>query len=49
MEQNGSNYEYLENTVHALHALGVPDLDLDLLHERVRGLPAHTGQGAETS
>ena len=33
--QNGSNYEYLENTVHALHALGVPDPDLDLLHERV--------------
>ena len=36
--QNGSNYEYLENTVHALHALGVPDPDLDLLHERVKGL-----------
>ena len=33
--QNGSNYEYLENTVHALHALGVPDPDLDLLHARV--------------
>ena len=36
--QNGSNYEYLENTVHALHALGVPDPHLDLLHQRVREL-----------
>ncbi|MEO7762187.1 MAG: gamma-glutamylcyclotransferase [Casimicrobiaceae bacterium] len=33
--ENGSNYEYLENTVHALHELGVPDLALDALHERV--------------
>lgn len=32
---NGSNFEYLENTVHALHALGVPDADLDALHARV--------------
>jgi cation transport protein ChaC len=32
---NGSNFEYLENTVHALHALGVPDPALDALHERV--------------
>ena len=38
--QNGTNYEYLENTVHALHALGVPDADLDLLHERVKALRA---------
>ena len=38
--QNGTNYEYLENTVHALHALGVPDTDLDLLHERVKALRA---------
>ena len=36
--QNGTNYEYLENTVHALHALGVPDADLDGLHDRVRAL-----------
>jgi cation transport protein ChaC len=36
--QNGSNYEYLENTVHALHALGVPDPHLDALHERAREL-----------
>ena len=36
--QNGSNYEYLQNTVHALHALGVPDPDLDVLHDRVREL-----------
>ena len=32
---NGSNFEYLENTVHALHELGVPDPDLDILHQRV--------------
>jgi cation transport protein ChaC len=32
---NGSNYEYLENTVQALHALGVPDAALDRLHDRV--------------
>lgn len=32
---NGSNFEYLENTVHALHALGVPDHELDILHQRV--------------
>jgi len=32
---NGSNFEYLENTVHALHALGVPDPELDVLHARV--------------
>jgi cation transport protein ChaC len=36
--ENGTNYEYLENTVHALHALGVPDSDLDLLHQRVKDL-----------
>lgn len=36
--QNGSNFEYLENTVHALHSLGVPDPDLDVLHQRVREL-----------
>ena len=33
--ENGSNYEYLENTVHALHELGVNDPALDALHERV--------------
>jgi cation transport protein ChaC len=32
---NGSNFEYLENTVRALHQLGVPDRELDILHERV--------------
>ena len=32
---NGSNFEYLENTVHALHELGVPDPALDALHDRV--------------
>lgn len=32
---NGSNFEYLQNTVHALHELGVPDADLDALHQRV--------------
>jgi len=32
---NGSNYEYLENTVHALHDLGVPDPAMDELHDRV--------------
>ena len=32
---NGSNFEYLENTVHALHELGVPDPALDALHRRV--------------
>jgi len=32
---NGSNFDYLENTVRALHALGVPDADLDALHQRV--------------
>jgi cation transport protein ChaC len=32
---NGSNFEYLENTVHALHELGVPDHELDILHQRV--------------
>ena len=32
---NGSNFEYLANTVHALHALGVPDRELDVLHQRV--------------
>ena len=37
---NGSNFEYLENTVHALHALGVPDQDLDILHKRVCTLRA---------
>ena len=37
---NGSNFEYLQNTVHALHELGVPDLDLDALHARVCGLLA---------
>jgi glutathione-specific gamma-glutamylcyclotransferase len=37
---NGSNFEYLENTVHALHALGVPDRELDILHERVCALRA---------
>lgn len=41
--QNGSNYEYLENTVRALHSLGVPDPDLDLLHERVRQLRDESG------
>jgi glutathione-specific gamma-glutamylcyclotransferase len=35
---SGSNFEYLENTVHALHALGVPDRELDILHRRVRTL-----------
>ena len=35
---NGSNFEYLENTVRALHELGVPDPDLDLLHQRVCAL-----------
>jgi cation transport protein ChaC len=33
---NGSNFEYLENTVRALHELGVPDPALDALHQRVR-------------
>jgi cation transport protein ChaC len=32
---NGSNFDYLEKTVHALHELGVPDPDLDFLHQRV--------------
>ena len=32
---NGSNFEYLENTVHALHELGVPDPALDVLHDQV--------------
>ena len=32
---NGSNFDYLGNTVRALHALGVPDADLDALHARV--------------
>ena len=32
---NGSNFDYLQNTVHALHELGVPGADLDALHERV--------------
>jgi cation transport regulator ChaC len=32
---NGSNFDYLQNTVRALHALGVPDADLDALFERV--------------
>ena len=35
---NGSNFEYLEKTVQALHELGVPDRALDELHERVRTL-----------
>ena len=35
---NGSNFEYLENTVRALHQLGVPDRELDILHQRVRTL-----------
>ena len=35
---NGSNFEYLENTVRALHALGVPDPELDILHRRVCAL-----------
>jgi cation transport protein ChaC len=33
--ENGSNFEYLRNTVHALHELGVPDPELDVLYERV--------------
>ena len=33
---NGSNFEYLQNTVRALHALGVPDAALDELYEAVR-------------
>ena len=37
---NGSNFEYLENTVRALHELGVPDRDLDVLHQRVCALRA---------
>jgi glutathione-specific gamma-glutamylcyclotransferase len=37
---NGSNFEYLENTVHALHELGVPDGELDILHRRVCALRA---------
>lgn len=35
---NGSNFEYLEKTVHALHELGVPDRDLDILHRRICAL-----------
>ena len=35
---NGSNFEYLQNTVRALHELGVPDPDLDVLQARVREL-----------
>lgn len=35
---NGSNFEYLEKTVHALHELGVPDRDLDALHRRICAL-----------
>ena len=35
---NGSNFEYLENTVRALHELGVPDRELDVLHDRVCAL-----------
>jgi len=37
---NGSNFEYLENTVHALHELGVPDAELDALYARARALRA---------
>lgn len=37
---NGSNFEYLENTVRALHELGVPDRDLDVLHQQVCALRA---------
>jgi len=37
---NGSNFEYLENTVRALHELGVPDRELDVLHQRVCALRA---------
>jgi cation transport protein ChaC len=40
---NGSNNEYLENTVHALHEIGVPDPALDALHDRVA---AHLDKGS---
>ena len=40
---NGSNFDYLENTVHALHRLGVPDHELDILHERVCSLLRENG------
>jgi len=32
---NGSNFDYLQNTVRALHALGVPDPALDTLYAAV--------------
>lgn len=35
---SGSNFEYLENTVRALHELGVPDPELDALYARASAL-----------
>jgi cation transport protein ChaC len=43
---NGSNFEYLENTVHALHELGVPDPALDSLHRRTAELRGGCGNRA---
>ena len=46
---NGSNFEYLQNTVHALHELGVPDADLDALHARVRELHGQADESPSPS
>ncbi|MEO8133620.1 MAG: gamma-glutamylcyclotransferase [Betaproteobacteria bacterium] len=41
----GSNFEYLENTVRALHELGVPDPELDALFVRVCALRSNQPPG----
>lgn len=42
----GANRDYLWNTAHHLHTLGLPDPDLDRLAARVRWLTAEAGKGA---
>ena len=43
---NGSNFDYLQNTVRALHALGVPDPALDVLYAAVS---AQVGESKSTA
>jgi cation transport protein ChaC len=46
---NGSNFDYLQNTVRALHALGVPDPALDTLYAAVSARVGQVNAAAKSA